>query len=111
MQSELNFHTHTRHRDYACEHIGLRPPKDQPGAEGTMGEQGFYKRSGRSETQADDVGSSSQEDRSVPAGEVGEGEGAAEEGGVTQVLRARGQGVGYPSTSMRQPLSTGTAKD
>jgi hypothetical protein len=62
-----------------------------------MGEEDFHRRSSRSEAQPDDVSSSPQEDRSVPAGEVGEGEGSAEKGCImaTQVSLAA-PGWRYP---------------
>jgi len=45
-----------------------------------MGKDSIIERSSPGATQAHHVGSSSKEDRSLPAGEMGEGE--AEEGGV-----------------------------
>ena len=59
-----------------------------------MGEKGFYERSSRSDAQADDVSSRSQKDRGVSTGEMGEGEGAAEEGGVVVASLTRNQQLG-----------------
>jgi hypothetical protein len=60
--------------------------KDQPGAESKVGKENIWERpSSPSKAEANNVNCSSQEDCGVSAGEVGEvgeGEGSAEEGGV-----------------------------
>jgi hypothetical protein len=63
--------------------FGSSSQENQPGTEGTLGEESVYERaSSRSKTEADNVSCSSQEDRGVSTSKVGESKGSTEEGRV-----------------------------